>query len=105
VSVIELSTAFLPSQPVNGFHIGPLFVDAYGLCYVIAVIAAVTITVRRWEVKGGQRDLVYEVALWGFPAGIIGGRLYFWRRAGTKYRRTGGECLRCGRAAWGYGAR
>ena len=55
----------------------PLFVHAYGLCYVVAVIAAVTITVRRWEAKGGQRDLVYEVALWGFPAGMIGGRLYF----------------------------
>jgi prolipoprotein diacylglyceryl transferase len=37
----------------------------------------VAITVRRWEAKGGNRDLVYEVALWGFPAGIIGGRLYF----------------------------
>jgi prolipoprotein diacylglyceryl transferase len=75
--MIELPTAFLPSPSVNGFHIGPLFVHAYGLCYVIAVIAAVTITVRRWEAKGGQRDLVYEVTLWGFPAGIIGGRLYF----------------------------
>jgi prolipoprotein diacylglyceryltransferase len=30
-----------------------------------------------WEAKGGERDLVYEVALWGFPAGVIGGRLYF----------------------------
>jgi prolipoprotein diacylglyceryl transferase len=26
---------------------------------------------------GGDRQLVYEVALWGFPAGIIGGRIYF----------------------------
>jgi prolipoprotein diacylglyceryl transferase len=41
------------------------------------VIAAVTITVRRWGARDGHRDLVYEVALWGFPAGIIGGRLYF----------------------------
>jgi prolipoprotein diacylglyceryl transferase len=32
---------------------------------------------HRWEAKGGNRELVYEVALWGFPAGIIGGRLYF----------------------------
>lgn len=77
MSMIEPSTAFLPSPPVNGFHIGPLFVHAYGLCYVVAVIVAVAITVRRWEAKGGQRDLVYEVALWGFPAGLIGGRLYF----------------------------
>ncbi len=32
---------------------------------------------RRWEALGGDRQLVYDVALWGFPAGVIGGRLYF----------------------------
>jgi prolipoprotein diacylglyceryl transferase len=69
--------AFIPSPPHNGFSIGPLFVHAYGLAYVLAVTAAVAITIRRWEAQGGNRDLVYEVALWGFPAGIIGGRLYF----------------------------
>jgi prolipoprotein diacylglyceryl transferase len=69
--------AFIPSPHTNGFYLGPLFVHAYGLAYVVAVIAAVAITMRRWEVKGGNRDLVYEVALWGFPAGLIGGRLYF----------------------------
>src|SRR6187200_3681254 len=26
---------------------------------------------------GGRRELVTDVALWGFPAGLIGGRLYF----------------------------
>jgi prolipoprotein diacylglyceryl transferase len=31
----------------------------------------------RWKARGGDPDLVYEVALWGFPAGIVGGRLYF----------------------------
>jgi len=76
-TMIHLPIGFLPSPPTNGFYLGPLFVHAYGLAYVIAVIAAVAITVRRWEAKGGKRDLVYEVALWGFPAGLIGGRLYF----------------------------
>lgn len=73
----SVPVAFIPSPPTNGFYLGPLFVHAYGLAYVLAVIAAVAITVRRWRVKGGERDLVYEVALWGFPAGLIGGRLYF----------------------------
>jgi prolipoprotein diacylglyceryl transferase len=45
--------------------------------YVLAVLAAILITTRLWEERGGHRDLVYEVALWGFPAGLIGGRLYF----------------------------
>jgi prolipoprotein diacylglyceryl transferase len=70
-------SAFIPSPPSNGFHLGPLYLHAYGLAYVVAVLAAVTITVRRWERSGGDRELVYEVALVGFPAGLIGGRLYF----------------------------
>ena len=69
--------ASIPSPSANGFHIGPLFVHAYGLAYVAAVTVAVMITRRRWEARGGNRELVYEVALWGFPAGVIGGRLYF----------------------------
>jgi len=72
-----LPTAYLPSPPSNGFYLGPLFVHYYGLAYVFAVLAAVTITARRWEAVGGNRQLVYDVALWGFPAGVIGGRLYF----------------------------
>jgi prolipoprotein diacylglyceryl transferase len=73
----SLPLAFIPSPPTNGFHIGPVFFHAYGLAYVFAVIAAVTITVRRWEARGGGRELVYDVATWGFPAGVVGGRLYF----------------------------
>jgi prolipoprotein diacylglyceryl transferase len=44
---------------------------------VLAVVAAVVIAGRRWERAGGDRHLAQDVALWGFPAGIIGGRLYF----------------------------
>ena len=70
-------TAFIPSPSANGFYIGPLFVHAYGLAYVFAVLAAILVTSRRWEALGGHRELVYEVAMWGFPAGLIGGRIYF----------------------------
>jgi prolipoprotein diacylglyceryl transferase len=69
--------AFIPSPSSNGFHIGPLFVHAYGLAYLVGLAAAVVICSRRWEAAGGDRTLVHEVALWGFPAGVVGGRLYF----------------------------
>ena len=72
-----MPAAFIPSPSSNGVHLGPFFLHAYGIAYAFAVMAAVAITVRRWQAKGGNRELVYEVALWGFPAGIIGGRLYF----------------------------
>src|SRR4051812_21085885 len=45
--------------------------------YVVAVVAAIAICSRRWRQAGGDPALVREVALWGFPAGLIGGRLYF----------------------------
>ncbi len=52
---------------------GPLEVHAYGLLFAVAVVVAVIITKRRWS---GDPGLVDEVALWGFPAGLVGGRLY-----------------------------
>ena len=67
----------LPSPSSNGFYLGPLFVHAYGLAYVAAVIAAIAIVSRCWQARGGDPALVREVAMWGFPAGIVGGRLYF----------------------------
>ena len=65
--------ASIPSPHENGISIGPLFLHAYGILYAVAVIAAVMIVRRRWD---GPPETVDEVALWGFPAGLIGGRLY-----------------------------
>jgi prolipoprotein diacylglyceryltransferase len=67
--MICLPMGFLPSPSSNGFSLGPLFVHYYGLAYVVAVFAAVTITVRRWEARGRDRELVYAAATWGFPPG------------------------------------
>ncbi len=69
--------AFIPSPPSNGFSIGPFFFHVYGICYVLGVTAAVLISRRRWARRGGDPDLVYSVAWWGFPAGLVGGRIYF----------------------------
>jgi len=69
--------SFIPSPANNGFYIGPLFVHAYGLAYVFAVAGAIFVTRWRWRKAGGDPDLAYEAAAWGFPAGLIGGRLYF----------------------------
>ena len=69
--------ASIPSPASSGFHLGPFEVHVYGLMYVIALALAIFITVRRWEAIGGSRELVYDVAMWGFPAGLIGGRIYF----------------------------
>jgi prolipoprotein diacylglyceryl transferase len=77
LGLLPLRLASIPSPPVSGFHLGPLFVHFYGLMYVVAISLAIYITARRWAVAGGDGALVYDVALWGVPAGIIGGRIYF----------------------------
>ena len=67
----------IPSPPINGFYVGPLFVHFYGLMYVVGIALAVYITRRRWRAVGGDVSLVTDVATWAVPAGIIGGRIYF----------------------------
>jgi prolipoprotein diacylglyceryl transferase len=72
-----IAPAYISSPSSNGFHIGPLFVHAYGLAYVFAVTAAILVTRWGWKRKGGDPNLPQETALWAFPAGLIGGRIYF----------------------------
>ncbi len=68
---------YIPSPPVNGFHLGPAYIHFYGLMYVIGITLAILITQRRWKAVGGDAGLVGDVALWAVPAGIVGGRIYF----------------------------
>jgi prolipoprotein diacylglyceryl transferase len=69
--------AAIPSPSTNGFDVGPFKFHLYGLVYAVAIAAGILITVRRWEARGGSRQLVYDAALWAFPAGLIGARIYF----------------------------
>jgi phosphatidylglycerol---prolipoprotein diacylglyceryl transferase len=68
---------YIPSPPINSFHIGPLDIHFYALGYIIGITAAILITRRRWRAAGGDPDVVNDIALWAVPAGIIGGRIYF----------------------------
>jgi prolipoprotein diacylglyceryl transferase len=72
-----VAQAFIPSPASNGFQVGPFFFHAYGIAYVFAVLAAILVTRWQWKDAGGDPALPGEVALWAFPAGLIGGRIYF----------------------------
>jgi prolipoprotein diacylglyceryl transferase len=69
--------SFIPSPTSNGLHLGPLFIHYYGLMYVVGITLAIIITRRRWQSAGGNPDLVYDVAIWAVPIGLIGARIYF----------------------------
>ncbi len=67
--------ALVASIPSPSFNtIGPF--RLYGLCIALGVIAAVTISSRRWEARGGNPDDIGTIAIWAVPAGVIGARIY-----------------------------
>jgi prolipoprotein diacylglyceryl transferase len=72
-----LAPAYISSPAEPGFNLGPLYVHAYGLAYVFAVTAAILVTRWRWVREGGDPKLPQQCAAWAFPAGLIGGRIYF----------------------------
>src|SRR6266702_2150482 len=65
------------SSDLSGFHVGAAFIHFYGLMYVVGIALAIYITRRRLAAAGGNPALVYDVAMWAVPAGIIGARIYF----------------------------
>lgn len=58
------------------WHLGPLPLRAYALCIIAGIVVALWLTSRRYAARGGDPDLVWDVALVAIPAGIVGGRLY-----------------------------
>lgn len=68
--------ASIPSPSVSSLELGPLTLRLYGLSIAIGVIAAVTISSRRWAARGGNPDDIGTIALWAVPAGVIGSRMY-----------------------------
>ena len=68
--------AAIPSPSIEVLEIGPLTLRLYGLCIALGVIAAVIISSKRWEARGGDPDDIGTIALWAVPAGVIGARMY-----------------------------
>ena len=75
-AVAASAIASIPSPPRNGLSLGPLDLRAYGVMIALGVVAAVWLSRRRWEARGGDPDQISRIALWAAPAGLIGARLY-----------------------------
>jgi prolipoprotein diacylglyceryl transferase len=68
--------ASIPSPHTGIVNVGPLHIHLYGLTLLIAILACVWLTSRRWKAMGGDPDLVIRVAVWGVAFGVIGARAY-----------------------------
>jgi len=68
--------ASFPSPPQGVWHLGSLPIRAYAMFIIVGIVAALVIGNRRWIARGGEPGVVYDVAIWAIPFGLIGGRLY-----------------------------
>ncbi|MGE9807711.1 MULTISPECIES: prolipoprotein diacylglyceryl transferase [unclassified Janibacter] len=68
--------ASIPSPTVGAIHLGPLTIHAYALCILAGIFVAVWVTQRRLTDRGGPETAALDVATWGVPFGIVGGRIY-----------------------------
>ncbi|OBH91651.1 prolipoprotein diacylglyceryl transferase [Mycobacterium sp. E2989] len=73
---MTMPPTYFPSPPQGVWHLGPLPIRAYALFIIIGIVVALLIGDRRWEARGGQRGVIYDIALWVVPFGLVGGRLY-----------------------------
>jgi prolipoprotein diacylglyceryl transferase len=67
---------FIPSPHTGVVHLGPLTLHMYGLTLLVAILACMWLTGKRWTARGGDWDLVTRVAVWGVAFGVLGARLY-----------------------------
>jgi prolipoprotein diacylglyceryl transferase len=71
-----MAVAFLPSPDRGVWQLGPIPLRAYALCAVAGIVVALWLTDRRYRRMGGPRGMIWDVATFAVPAGIIGARAY-----------------------------
>lgn len=57
-------------------HIGHFMVSWYSIIVILAVIAAIVVSIRESRRKGISTDVIYSLASWVLVGGILGARLF-----------------------------
>jgi prolipoprotein diacylglyceryl transferase len=97
---MTMMPTYFPSPPQGVWHLGPLPIRAYALFIIIGIVVALLIGDRRWEARGGQRGVIYDIALWAVPFGLVGGRLYHLATDWRTYFGPGGAGLSAALRIW-----
>ena len=100
--------AYIPSPSQGVWHLGWIPLRAYALFIIVGIVAALVIGDRRWEARGGEHGVIYDIAYWAVLFGLIGGRLYHvmtdWRTYfGDDGAGLGGRIAHLGRRPWHLG--
>ncbi|MDO5029560.1 MAG: prolipoprotein diacylglyceryl transferase [Corynebacterium sp.] len=75
----ETATRYLaniPSPSQGVWQLGPLPIRGYAISILIGVLVGIFWTQRRYAARGGDPEVILDIAIAVIPAGIIGGRLY-----------------------------
>jgi prolipoprotein diacylglyceryl transferase len=72
----EILVQSIPSPSQGTWYLGPLPIRGYALSIILGIVAAIWIGERRWQARGGRAGDIGDLAIWGVPFGLIGGRLY-----------------------------
>ena len=64
----------IPSPSFNGIDIGPFRFNIYGMCIAFGVIAAILLSRRRFEARGGDGSAIERISIIGVLVGILGAR-------------------------------
>jgi prolipoprotein diacylglyceryl transferase len=97
---MTMMPTYFPSPPQGVWHVGPLPIRAYALFIIAGIVAALILGDRRWEARGGQRGVIYDIALWAVPFGLVGGRLYHLATDWRTYWGPGGAGLGAALRIW-----
>lgn len=68
--------AYIPSPPQGVWHLGPLPIRGYALSILAGILIGLFIARKRYKARGGDPDLMIDIAIAAVPGGIIGGRIY-----------------------------
>jgi prolipoprotein diacylglyceryl transferase len=102
---MQLPLAFIPSPHSGVIHLGPLTLHMYGLTLLVAILACIWLTGKRWVAMGGEWDLVTRVAVWGVGFGVVGARAYHditsWNEVPTPKWKGIFEVWQGGLGVWG----
>jgi prolipoprotein diacylglyceryl transferase len=71
-----LTTLSIPSPADGVWNLGPLPLRGYAVAIILGIVAAIWLSERRWEARGGTRGEMSDLAVWAVPFGIVGARLY-----------------------------
>ncbi len=96
---------YIPSPHTGVVDLGPVQLHMYGLTLLVAILACIGLTGRRWVAQGGDWDLVTRVAVWGVAFGVIGARAYHdvtsWNEVPTPKWQGIFEVWKGGLGVWG----